>query len=300
MENMTKQAVIIAGPTASGKSEVAHQLARRVNGTIINCDSVQIYAGIENISASPFADHEISPEIDGIPYRLFSIMDLNQQLDVARYLDLARREYDAARRAERTPIFVGGTGYYINALVNGISPMPDISAPSRAHARDIVARDINAAIQMLPTDFTARDPQRVARALEVFLETGIHLSEFQRAPRTGAIVPTPYRILITPPTDVLQERIAARIPQMLAGGAVAEAKKIIADKKNPGRAIGAMQLCEWIRGNITRAECIHEWIIKTRQYAKRQRTMFRTQYNPDTIIDHVTSDSDIDDIVSKL
>ncbi len=278
-------AYIIAGPTASGKSDFAHRLARRVGGTIINCDSVQIYRGIENISASPFAGRAITDEIDGVPYRLFSILDLNSQLSVADWLTLARAEYDDARRAGRTPIFVGGTGFYINALVNGISPMPDVGDAARQRAREMVAADIDVARRMLPADFAPTDPQRTARALEVFFETGRHLSEWQRAPRSGAIIPTPHRILINPPLDVLHERIAARIPKMLSGGAVDEARAIIDNNWNENRAIGAGQLCAFLRGDISQDECIKNWITKTNQYAKRQRTWFRTQYTADTIID---------------
>ena len=137
---MKHSAYIITGPTASGKSDFAHRLACCIGGTIINCDSVQIYRGIENIAASPFANHDISDEIDGVPYRLFSILPLSRQISVADYLGLARREYDAAISAGRTPIFVGGTGYYINALVNGISPMPDASAEGRRRRRSRSAR----------------------------------------------------------------------------------------------------------------------------------------------------------------
>lgn len=282
---MKHSAYIIAGPTASGKSDFAHDLARRENGVIINCDSVQIYRGIENISASPFAG--LSPDttdIDGVPYRLFSILPLSEQISVADYLNLARREYDAARAAGRTPIFVGGTGYYINAIINGISPMPNVSDAARRRARDLVARDINAARAMLPPEFSATDSQRVARALEVFFETGRHLLDWQSAPRTGAITPTPHRILINPPTDVLNRRIAARIPKMLSGGAMAEARAVIAANWDENRAIGASQLCKLLRGEITESQCNENWIIKTRQYAKRQRTWFRTQFVADEII----------------
>jgi len=272
---------IIAGPTASGKSDFTHNLALKIGGVIINCDSVQIYRGIENISASPFAMRPITDEIDGVPYRLFSILDLSQQISVADYLGLARREYDAAIAHGRTPIFVGGTGYYINAIINGISPMPDVSDENRRRARELVASDINAARQLLPTDFTATDPQRVSRALEVFFQTGHHLCEFQRAPRTGAILPTPHRILINPAIDVLRGRIAARIPKMISGGAVAEARFIIAGGLNENRAIGATQLCRMLRGEITRDAAIENWITKTNQYAKRQRTWFRTQFVAD-------------------
>ena len=180
---------IITGPTASGKSDFAHRLALRTNGTIINCDSVQIYRGIENISASPFAGHPITDEIDGIPYRLFSVLPLTEQISVMDYLKMARREYDIALSMGRTPIFVGGTGYYINALIHGISPMPDIDADIRTRARQMVADDIASVRQLLPDDFIATDSQRTARALEVFLQTGRHITEFQSMPRVGAVVP---------------------------------------------------------------------------------------------------------------
>ena len=123
---MKHSAYIIAGPTASGKSSFAHRLACEIGGVIINCDSVQIYSGIENISASPFAGRVLSDEIDGVPYRLFSVLPLSQQISVAEYLQMAKREYDNAISVGRVPIFVGGTGYYINALINGISPMPNV------------------------------------------------------------------------------------------------------------------------------------------------------------------------------
>lgn len=277
---------IITGPTASGKSEYAHNLARKIGGVIINCDSVQIYRGIENISASPFATRDLTDEIDGVPYRLFSILSLSAQISVADYLNLARREYDAAIASGRTPIFVGGTGYYINAILNGISPMPDISPENRARAREMVATDLDGARKMLPRDFTATDPQRVARAVEVFLQTGRHITEWQKLPRSGAIVPMPHKILINPEMSELRPRISARIPKMLDGGALDEARAIISAKWDASRAIGAAQLCAFVRGEISRDECINDWVTKTNQYAKRQRTWFRTQFAADEIINH--------------
>lgn len=282
------ESYIIAGPTASGKSEFAHKLARKIGGAIINCDSVQIYRGIENISASPFAGCEVSDEIDGVPYRLFSVLDLSTQISVADYLNRARREYDAMRRAGKIPIFVGGTGYYINAILNGISPMPDVSPDARCRAREMVASDIGAARKLLPPEFTATDPQRIARALEVFLSTGRHLTDFQSAPRLGAITPTPYRILINPPTEIVRSRISARIPNMIHGGALDEARAIITNGWNENRAIGAAQLCAYLRGEISMDECIQNWITKTNQYAKRQRTWFRTQFAADIEINNIS------------
>jgi tRNA dimethylallyltransferase len=287
----TKTAYIITGPTASGKSDFAHCLARRIGGTIINCDSVQIYRGIENISASPFAGGKVSDEIDGVPYRLFSILPLNEQISVADYIKLARREYDAAIAAGRVPIFVGGTGYYINGIVNGISDIPEISDENRRRARELVARDMDAARKLVPN--APADPQRVARAVEVFLETGIHLSEWQKNPRSGAILPTPFKILINPPLDELRARIASRIPKMISGGAMAEGQYIIANNFDPRRAIGAEQVCAYMRGEISQDMAIQNWVTKTNQYAKRQRTWFKTQFAADYIIDHIPTDADV-------
>ena len=284
---MKYDAYIITGPTASGKSSFAHNLAREIGGTIINADSVQIYRGIENISASPFAMREITSEIDGVPYRLFSILPLTEQISVAEYLNLARTEYDAAVSGGRIPIFVGGTGYYINALIHGISPMPDIDDEIRKKAREIVACNIDDARKMLPSDFIATDPQRVARALEVFLQTDHHITEYQNAARVGAVVPNAHRILINPPADVVRARIAARIPEMLAGNALDEARAVIDAGWDENRAIGAAQLCAYIRGEISKDDAIQNWITKTNQYAKRQRTWFRTQFNADEIITKV-------------
>lgn len=294
---MKTKSYIITGPTASGKSDFAHRLAHEIGGVIINCDSVQIYRGIENISASPFAGKKITDEIDGVPYRLFSILPLTDQLSVVDYLNLARAEYDAAIASGRAPIFVGGTGYYINAIINGISPMPDVDDVSRERAREMVANDIDAARKLLPADFSATDPQRVARALEVFFATGRHITEFQSMPRVGAIAPDAVRILINPPTDILRERIALRIPQMLSGGALAEAKNVIEAGWDERRAIGAAQLCAYLRGDKDQNACITDWINKTNQYAKRQRTWFRTQFNPDITINRTGSDADIESVI---
>lgn len=287
---------VITGPTASGKSSFAHALARRVHGAIINCDSVQIYRGIENISASPFAGRAISDEIDGVPYRLFSILTLDKQTSVADYIKMAREQYDDVIARGFIPIFVGGTGYYINGLINGISEIPEISPENRNRARELVARDINAARAIVP-NCSATDPQRVARAVEIFYQTGTHLSEWQKMPRMGAIVPTPFRILINPPVDELRTRIAARIPDMINGGAITEAKYIINNNFDTRRAIGAEQLCAYLRGDISRDAAVENWIIKTNQYAKRQRTWFKTQFFADLMINHIPSEDDLNFVI---
>ena len=299
---MKYNSLIIAGPTASGKSDFAHKLAKQINGAIINCDSVQIYRGIEAISASPFAENANNGfnEIDGIPYRLFSILPLNEHISVADYLNLARGALDEVIKMGKTPIFVGGSGYYINVLINGISPIPEISQETRDQARDIVKNNPEQAIELLPKDFVKTDPQRTARALEVFLETGKPLSYWQKLPRDGAILKNAYKILIAPNRDILSQRIINRIPNMISGSGMQEAKYIMANKLNEERAIGATQLCKMLRGDISKNDAIENWITKTKQYAKRQCTWFQTQYTADFKIQHVPTDADIEKIIKQI
>ena len=298
---MKYNAIIIAGPTASGKSDFAHKLAKHVNGAIINCDSVQIYRGIENISASPFAGASGAfDEIDGVPYKLFSILPLNEHISVADYLTLARKAFDEVISMGKVPIFVGGTGYYINVLINGISEIPEVSESNRNRAREMAEKDIKDAKKLLPPEFTATDPQRIARALEVFLETGKHLTEWQKMPRNRAIVPNALRVLVMPEREVLLKRIATRIPEMIRSGAISEAQYIMNNDLNPERAIGAVQLCDMLRGKISENEAIDNWTTKTNQYAKRQRTWFNGQYDADIKIKNVPNDEDLERLIQVL
>ena len=298
---MQTRAIIITGPTASGKSDFADGLARKINGAIINCDSVQIYRGIENISASPFAGMSGGfDNIDGVPYRLFSILSLNEHISVADYLDLAKKALDEVIAMGKTPIFVGGTGYYINVLLNGISSIPNVSDEVRQRARDMVKNDIESARKILDKDFDKTDPQRTARALEVFLETGTHLSQWQKLPRIGASIPDAFKILVLPEREILLNRIAKRIPEMVNGGALKEGKFIIDNNMDETRAIGAMQICKMLRGEISENDAIQNWITKTNQYAKRQRTWFRGQYGADMEIKNVPNADDLERVINAL
>jgi tRNA dimethylallyltransferase len=365
---MSHESYIIAGPTASGKSDFAHALARRVEGVVINCDSVQIYSGIENISASPFAgevggrseevgvrseelgvksdevggrseelgvkneklgvNNSIPPTsylltpnsyllpptssyLDNVPYRLFSILPLTEQISVCQYLELARAEYNAAIQTGRPAVFVGGTGFYINALLNGISPIPEISDDARRRARAMVREYPDAARRLLQGSspgFGALDPQRTARALEVFLETGRHLSEWQSLPRSGALFGDraaeasggrTRKILINPPRDILSRRIAARVPEMLRNGALAEARAATDAGWDANRAIGASEAAKFIRVEIGEREMTDNWITRTNKYAKRQRTWFRHQFLADIEIGRIPAEKDLELVLGK-
>jgi tRNA dimethylallyltransferase len=295
---MTHPCYIIAGPTASGKSDFACALARKTNGIIINCDSVQIYKGIENISASPLPEGLDKT----VPHKLFSILPLTQQISVAEYLELARTEYDAAISSGNSVVFVGGTGFYINAILNGISPIPEISDDNRNRARAMVHEYPDAAKKLLlnaDPKFDSFDPQRMARALEVFLETGRPLSEWQSLPRRGAIAPNAVKILINPHKDILISRIAKRIPIMIENGAMDEARAAIDAGWDLNRAIGASEAARFIRGEITKSEMIQNWITRTNQYAKRQRTWFKHQFGADIEIGHIPTDKDLENVLQQ-
>ncbi len=295
---MKIRSYIIAGPTASGKSDFAVALARKVGGVVINCDSVQIYKGIENISASPLAEKTDAV----VPHKLFSILPLTEQISVADYLELARKEYNAAIQSGKPAIFVGGTGFYINAIMNGISPIPEISDDNRNRAREMVRDYPDAAKKLLlnaDQKFDSFDPQRMARALEVFLETGRPLSEWQSLPRCGGVAPDALKILINPHKEILAARIAARIPLMIENGAMDEARAAIDSGWDTGRAIGASEAAKFIRGEITKSEMIQNWITRTNQYAKRQRTWFKHQFGADIEIGHIPTNGDLENVCKQ-
>ena len=289
---MVFNSYVITGSTASGKSDFAHKLAKKINGIIINCDSVQIYKGIENISASPFAEvKEIKDEIDNISYKLFSILNLSNHLNVVDYLNLEKEEYIKAKESNKIPIFVGGTGFYINGIINGLSPIPNISEEKRAIARKMTLEEAEKAKEL--TDFKFTDHQRLSRALEVLLETGKQISYWQDKEKIKYINPTPYKILINPDKELIKKRIKIRIQEMLTGGAIEEAKNIIKSNFDVKRAIGAKELTDFLLNKITKEECIKLWETNTIKYAKRQRTWFRTQFKPDFIINNIPTNTDI-------
>ncbi len=289
---------IITGTTASGKSDFAHNIAKKINGVIINCDSVQIYKGIENISASPFSGLKNSTNsIDNIPYKLFSILDLSEHLSVIDYLNLAKEEYIKAKELNKIPIFVGGTGFYINGIINGLSPIPDISEKNRVIARNMIEQDIEKAKRI--TEFKFTDPQRISRALEVLLETGKQISYWQNKERIKYINNTSYKILINTDKTLIIERIKKRIKEMLNSGAIEEAKNILNSNFDIKRAIGAKELTDYLLNKITKEECIKLWETNTIKYAKRQRTWFRTQFHPNFIINNIPEDKDIDIILNN-
>lgn len=278
-------AILIAGPTASGKSALALRFARACDGVVINANSMQVYCDLRVLTARPGPQDEADA-----PHQLFGHVDGAVNHSVGLWLEDARLALDEARRGGRVPIFVGGTGLYFKALTQGLSPIPPVPKEIRESLRaraegvpvaalhaELTRRDPAAAARLRPTD-----PQRILRALEVFEATGRSLASFQTE-RTPPLLDAKdaLALFLAPERLALAERINARFESMLAAGALEEAAALRARRLDPAlpimRAHGAPHLIAHLRGEISLAEAARCAKLDTRQYAKRQFTFARHQ-----------------------
>jgi tRNA dimethylallyltransferase len=278
------ECVLIAGPTASGKSAVALALARATGGTIVNADSMQVYRQIPILSARPSAAEEAE-----VPHRLFGFADAFQPFSVARWLDAARPVLDALKDAGTLAIVTGGTGLYFKALEEGLAPAPTSEPALREAARqrrealgpeafhaELVALD-PASAALAPGD-----TQRTLRAWEVVTQSGRGLTDWQTGEAAPAIdAARTRRFVIDIERPLLYDRIDTRFDQMLAAGAVDEARAFWAEKPDTllpaARALGMPQFKRLFDGEMTLDEAVFDAKLKTRRYAKRQSTWFRNQ-----------------------
>lgn len=274
------RALIVAGPTASGKSALALVLARRLGGWVINADSMQLYRELRVLTARPTPAEEAQA-----PHRLYGVRPAAEAASVAWWRRAALAEMDEARAAGAVPILCGGTGLYILSLTQGLSEVPAVSAEAREKARQAVTEDGPAAVHARLDAATAAtlrpsDSQRIARAYEVLLATGRGLQEWQRAaPATG---PAPWRfraLLLDPPRDALRAAIRTRFAAMLEEGALEEVRALGALGLDPAlpamRAHGVPELLGHLRGERSLADATERAVLHTGQYTKRQATWFR-------------------------
>lgn len=279
------RAILIAGPTASGKSALALALARRHGGVVINADSMQVYRDLHRLSARPSPEEEMQA-----PHRLYGTVDGAVNFSVGHYLAEAGALLREAWAEERLPIVVGGTGLYFMGLTDGLSeipPVPDaIRAAVRAEAEGRETPDLHAALALKDPDGAARlDPNdrlRVLRALEVLAATGRPIAAFQAARRPGPLTGRPCaRIFLTPDREALRARIDTRFLAMMAAGALDEVERLAARDLDPMlpvmRAHGVPGLIAHLRGAMSYDEAVARGQADTRRYAKRQVTWFRHQ-----------------------
>jgi len=276
-------AILIAGPTASGKSALALALAERIGGAVINADAMQVYRELRLLTARPDdADERRAPHL------LYGHVPAREAYSAARYARDAAEAMGRARAMGRVPIVVGGTGLYFRALLEGLSPIPpipgEIRAAWRARAEREGATALHAVLKERDPEMAARlkqsDPQRIVRALEVLEATGVSLARWQEVPGQPVAAVAPGRaVVVAPPREELCRRIDARFDAMLAGGAVEEVAALAGqglDETLPAmRALGVAPLRARLAGRITEAEASARAKAETRQYAKRQMTWLR-------------------------
>ena len=271
--------ITIFGPTASGKTALAIALARALDGVVINADSLQVYEHLPTLTARPSAEEEAQA-----PHRLYGFLPAQEKMDVARWLGLAKAAMAEAQAYGKVPIFCGGTGFYLKALSEGLSPMPQVSVTA-AEARlaevglEAFESEVFAADPALQGAFEAGDAQRLIRAWSIYQETGRALSDWQREPKQGGIGPV-RAFALTPDRAALYGRIDQRFAAMMAGGVVGEvsASPLVEDPNLPiAQAIGAREILALLAGEISEAEVIAAASQQTRNYAKRQMTWVRNQ-----------------------
>lgn len=270
--------LVIAGPTASGKSALAIKEARQHGGTIINADASQLYADIPLMSAQPDAAARAV-----VPHLLYGVIDGAEACSAARWAGMARTAIATVHAAGGLPILVGGTGLYLRTLLEGIAPVPPIAPEVRAAVRALAPLDLRAALEREDPALAARlhpnDRQRNARALEVIRATGRSLAQWQAA-TTGGIAGAVAleAMLLLPPPDQLAGRIAARFQSMMQAGAVEEVARLAARGLDPAlpvmKALGVPALLAHVQGRLDREAAVAAAIRATRAYAKRQRTWF--------------------------
>jgi len=282
---MTRRAILIAGPTASGKSALALEIARRLGGAIVNADSMQVYRDLRIITARPTGDEERI-----VPHLLFGHVDAGVNYSVGRWLADLRAALDEIDRRGLVPVIAGGTGMYFKAALLGLSDIPAVPEETRAAVRawaqakdapelhaELARRDPETAARLRPTD-----PQRILRALEIFEATGRPLAGFQ-GPRAAPLLAAAQcdAFFIAPPRGDLYARIDARFDKMMAAGALEEVRALRERRLDPAlpamRAHGVPGLIAYLDGRLPLAEAIARGKADTRRYAKRQFTFARHQ-----------------------
>ena len=283
MMPIDQRPILIAGPTASGKSALALALAEHLGGVVINADSMQVYAELRIITARPSREDEAQA-----PHRLYGHIPAAVAYSVGRYVQDVSAEIELARARNQTAIIVGGTGLYFKVLLEGLSPIPEIPAGVRSHWREeanrhgaialhgqLAVRNPVMAARLRPTD-----PQRIVRALEVIEATGRSLAEWQDVPSVPIIeTARAERFVVAPPRETIVTRADQRFDAMIEAGALEEVERLVALQLDPTlpamRALGVAPLAAHLAGKVSLPEAIEASKRETRAYVKRQFTWLR-------------------------
>ena len=299
--------VMIAGPTAAGKSGLAMALAEYLGGVVINADSMQLYRDLRILTARPEADDEAR-----VPHQLYGVVDGAERASVARWLALAGEAVAAARQDGRIPIIIGGTGMYLKAALDGIAAIPEVGQVILDNCMATLSSQggaaFRAALAKEDPVTAARlfdgDSQRLVRAMGVVRATGRPISEWQQDPHQGALVGQAVTIAVTPSREAVYEAIDARFAMMMDSGAVEEVAALAARGLDPVlpvmKAIGVREIMALQQGQLDRARAIELASRDSRHYAKRQFTWLRNNYNAQYVIESKFSERNLAEIFSIL
>ena len=282
----THSVVLIAGPTASGKSALAARLAATIGGEIINADSMQVYRDLRILTARPTPDEEAVA-----PHHMFGVADAAEAWSVGHWLRHTVSILDRLRCERKPAIIVGGTGLYFLALTRGLAHIPPVPAEVRetaiAELADVGEVSFRQRLAMVDPVAESRispgDSQRLVRAMSVHAATGRPLSEWQ-ARTEASLPPESWRgVVLEPPRETLYERCDARLQRMIEAGALQEVERLISRDLDPGlpamRALGLTAFAAQMKGEMTAIQALEQARAETRRYAKRQTTWQRNQ-NP--------------------
>lgn len=281
--------IVIFGPTASGKSDIAEQLSDALDGVIINADSLQVYKGLPMLTAQP--------KIDVSKHLLYGFLDPGDKCDVAQWLTWAKSAISNAQQQGKVPIIVGGTGFYIKSLLDGIASIPEVSQDIYHKAETFLTQngaqamllDLQQRAGPLPAHIRPEDEYRLLRAWAVFESSGVPLHVWQQqAAKTESL--SAVKVVCSHARDVLYNRINSRFIWMWKNGILEEVSVFRSLYHNithnfASKAIGFLEVCDYLDNKLLAEEAIAGAQMRTRQYAKRQLTWLRHQFKPDVVLD---------------
>ena len=276
-----KEVFVIFGPTASGKSDLAKQIATKLESPIINFDSLQVYQQLRILSSRPSSQDEKL-----IDHRLYGIIDGNENCTVAKWLKLAKIEVENCWKEKRIPILVGGTGLYLKGLMQGISHIPDISDSTIKNTDDsFVKNGANYLYKVLlehnkNTKIKETDTQRLKRSYSLLMETGHSLEEWQVKPEKIFENVNYKIILLNEDRSTIYEKAKIRFSAMIDNGAIEEVENLRKEEIDPNRsimkAIGVREISKYLDNKYSLDDCKEETVQKTRNYIKRQQTWIKS------------------------
>ena len=299
-KNQKRKAIIVAGATASGKTALAVALAQRVNGVVINADSMQVYRDVPILTALPTVKEQ-----GGVAHKLFGFLPPEADFNVAAWLRLAANEIETAFDKGKTPVIVGGTGLYFDVLTNGVNFIPDIPESVRC---DVRARFKKIGRDAFLSEYLAKDPtfpfsdaQRLQRAAEVFEATGKTVGYFHARPKQKAVKADFYALLLAPDRATLYERCDKRFDSMIRNPDVFEQVRALFAQNPPEnasvlKAVGVRELKAYLDGETDLASAVETSKRHTRNYAKRQTTWFTHRFTAQKTVSNV----DFDEILTNV